>query len=55
LTCPCNTRRVTTVPPPSVVRSRPGRHVAAVTWGFADSGERVLLSVMLGMRESYEG
>jgi hypothetical protein len=43
------------VPPPSVVRSRPGRHVAAVTWGFADSGERVLLSVMLGMRESYEG
>jgi putative transposase len=25
-----------------------------VAWGFTDSGERVLLSVMLGMRESYE-
>ena len=43
------------MPPPSVVRLRPGRHVAAVAWGFADSGERVLLSVMLGMRESFEG
>ena len=25
-----------------------------VAWGFTDTGERVLLSVMLGMRESYE-
>jgi transposase-like protein len=25
-----------------------------VAWGFTDAGERVLLSVMLGMRESYE-
>ena len=25
-----------------------------VAWGFTDEGERVLLSVMLGMRESYE-
>jgi putative transposase len=25
-----------------------------VAWGFTDQGERVLLSVMLGMRESYE-
>src|SRR4051812_27775531 len=25
-----------------------------VAWGFTDSGERVLLSVMLGIRESYE-
>ena len=25
-----------------------------VAWGVAESGERVLLSVMLGMRESYE-
>jgi putative transposase len=25
-----------------------------VAWGFAEDGERVLLSVMLGMRESYE-
>src|SRR4051812_27643591 len=25
-----------------------------VAWGFAETGERVLLSVMLGMRESYE-
>ena len=25
-----------------------------VAWGFTDSGERVLLSVMLGVRESYE-
>jgi transposase-like protein len=25
-----------------------------VAWGFAENGERVLLSVMLGMRESYE-
>ena len=25
-----------------------------VAWGFTESGERVLLSVMLGMRESYE-
>src|SRR4051812_22095604 len=25
-----------------------------VAWGFTDSGERVLLSVMLGMRESHE-
>src|SRR3954466_4439049 len=25
-----------------------------VAWGFTDSGERVLLAVMLGMRESYE-
>jgi transposase-like protein len=25
-----------------------------VAWGFTDTGERVLLAVMLGMRESYE-
>ena len=25
-----------------------------VAWGFTEDGERVLLSVMLGMRESYE-
>ena len=25
-----------------------------VAWGFTDQGERVLLEVMLGMRESYE-
>jgi putative transposase len=25
-----------------------------VAWGFREDGERVLLSVMLGMRESYE-
>ena len=25
-----------------------------VAWGFTDQGERVLLSVMLGLRESYE-
>ena len=25
-----------------------------VAWGFTDQGERVLLPVMLGMRESYE-
>jgi transposase-like protein len=25
-----------------------------VAWGFTEAGERVLLSVMLGMRESYE-
>jgi putative transposase len=25
-----------------------------IAWGFTDEGERVLLSVMLGMRESYE-
>jgi putative transposase len=27
---------------------------ALVAWGFTEAGERVLLSVMLGMRESYE-
>src|ERR671917_83660 len=26
-----------------------------VAWGFTDDGERVLLAVMLGMSESYEG
>jgi hypothetical protein len=26
-----------------------------VAWGFTEQGERVLLSVMLGMRESHEG
>jgi transposase-like protein len=25
-----------------------------VAWGFTEQGERVLLSVMLGMRESHE-
>ena len=25
-----------------------------VAWGFTDAGERVLLAVMLGMRESHE-
>ena len=25
-----------------------------VAWGFTEQGERILLSVMLGMRESYE-
>jgi transposase-like protein len=37
----------------SVRRTGPKEGVL-VAWGFTDEGERVLLSVMLGMRESYE-
>ena len=37
----------------AVRRSGPKEGVL-VAWGFTDDGERVLLSVMLGMRESYE-
>ena len=35
---------------------RPGgpKEGVLIAWGFTDEGERVLLSVMLGMRESYE-
>ncbi|MDQ3676827.1 MAG: IS256 family transposase [Actinomycetota bacterium] len=37
----------------SVRRDGPKEGVL-VAWGFTDAGERVLLAVMLGMRESYE-
>jgi transposase-like protein len=31
-----------------------GQGGVLVAWGFTDEGERVLLSVMLGIRESHE-
>ena len=37
----------------AVRRSGPKEGVL-VAWGFTEDGERVLLAVMLGMRESYE-
>ena len=35
---------------------RPGgpKEGVLIAWGFTEEGERVLLSVMLGMRESYQ-
>jgi putative transposase len=36
------------------VRPNGPKEGVLVAWGFTDGGERVLLSVMLGMRESYE-
>src|SRR5215218_4138816 len=36
------------------VRPKGPKEGVLVAWGFTDAGERVLLSVMLGMRESYE-
>jgi putative transposase len=36
------------------VRPNGPKEGVLVAWGFTDEGERVLLSVMLGMRESYE-
>src|SRR5207247_10949681 len=36
------------------VRPSGPKECVLVAWGFTDAGERVLLSVMLGMRESYE-
>jgi transposase-like protein len=36
------------------VRPEGPKEGVLVAWGFTDEGERVLLSVMLGMRESYE-
>jgi hypothetical protein len=36
------------------VRADGPKEGVPVAWGFTDAGERVLLSVMLGMRESHE-
>src|SRR5829696_772794 len=36
------------------VRPKGPKEGVLVAWGFTDTGERVLLSVMLGMREAYE-
>jgi transposase-like protein len=36
------------------VRPEGPKEGVLVAWGFSETGERVLLSVMLGMRESYE-
>ena len=40
----------------AVFRARPDgpKEGVLVAWGFTEQGERVLLSVMLGMRESHE-
>ena len=44
------------VPRRDVHRVRPDgpKEGVLVAWGFTEAGERVLLAVMLGMRESYE-
>ena len=39
---------------PGTADKRPADAVFVRAWGFTDEGERVLLAVMLGMRESYE-
>jgi len=36
------------------VRPKGPKEGVLVAWGFTEQGERVLLSVMLGMRESHE-
>jgi transposase-like protein len=36
------------------VRPNAPKDGVLVAWGFTEEGERVLLSLMLGMRESYE-
>jgi transposase-like protein len=37
------------------VRPNGPKEGVLIAWGFTEEGERVLLQVMLGMRESYEG